>query len=216
VATDRLPLRRLRSVLCVVPQQPFLFKGTVRFNLDPFDRETDQSIWAALEKTHMRDVIAGMEGGLDAQVAERGANLSAGQRQLLCLARAILIKAKIVVRIFLFILMLLLAGIIGLSLLVCRQFLVFFFSARFSSLLTFRVKCVDEATANVDLATDALVQQTLASEFRDSTLIIIAHRINTLMSCDRIAVMDAGTVVEFDKPERLQSPQWRALSSQSM
>ena len=92
----------------------------------------------------------------------------------------------------------------------------FFFSARFSSLLTFRVKCVDEATANVDLATDALVQQTLASEFRDSTLIIIAHRINTLMSCDRIAVMDAGTVVEFNKPERLQSPQWRALSSQSM
>lgn len=63
----------------------------------------------------------------------------------------------------------------------------------------------------MDPATDALVQGTLVSVFKDATLIIIAHRIHTLMHCDKIAVLDNGSLVEFDKPDRLCSPQWRAL-----
>ena len=98
VPLEGLGLRRLRSALCIVPQSPFLFKGSVRFNLDPFEREPDAALWTALDKAHMRDAIAALPGGLSAQVEERGANLSAGQRQLLCLARAVLIRAKIVVR----------------------------------------------------------------------------------------------------------------------
>lgn len=73
---------------------------------------------------------------------------------------------------------------------------------------------MDEATANVDPATDALVQRTLATEFAGATVIVIAHRIHTLLTCDRIAVLDAGTLVEYDEPARLCSPQWRALSGQ--
>lgn len=99
VATSTVSLRQLRSTLCIVPQHPFLFKGTVRFNLDPFDRHSDEKLWEALDKAHMRNVIAALPGGLQASIEERGSNFSAGQRQLIALARAILIGAKIVVRI---------------------------------------------------------------------------------------------------------------------
>lgn len=75
---------------------------------------------------------------------------------------------------------------------------------------------MDEATANVDLATDGLVQQTLASEFTNSTLIVIAHRVHTLMNCDRILVLDQGAVVEYNKPNFLQSSQWQALCNSSL
>ncbi|RAW37914.1 hypothetical protein PC110_g5817 [Phytophthora cactorum] len=97
--------------------------------------------------------------GLDFEVAEGGDNLSVGQRQLICIGRALLKDSKVVV--------------------------------------------LDEATANVDTATDALIQATIKETFQDKTVLIIAHRINTIMHCDKIAVMDAGRVVEFDSPSML-------------
>lgn len=100
-----------------------------------------------------------MSGGLDAEVGERGRFFSAGQKQLLCLARALLTQAKVL--------------------------------------------CIDEATASVDHKTDKLLQQTIREKFQDKTVLTIAHRINTIMDCDRVLVMHAGKVVEFDSPVSL-------------
>ncbi|CAH3017451.1 unnamed protein product, partial [Porites evermanni] len=66
-----------------------------------------------------------------------------------------------------------------------------------------QVLCIDEATASVDLETDKLIQQTIKSEFKESTVLTIAHRLNTIMDSDRVLVMDRGTVIEFDTPQAL-------------
>ncbi|XP_070687523.1 ATP-binding cassette sub-family C member 12 [Pempheris klunzingeri] len=89
-------LQDLRSKLSIIPQDPVLFIGTVRYNLDPFDNYTDEEIWAALEKTYMKDSICRLEGKLQAQVLENGENFSVGERQLMCMARALLRNSKII------------------------------------------------------------------------------------------------------------------------
>ncbi|XP_071345317.1 ATP-binding cassette sub-family C member 12 [Trachinotus anak] len=89
-------LHDLRSKLSIIPQDPVLFIGTVRYNLDPFDNYTDEEIWAALEKTYMKDSISRLEGRLQAQVLENGENFSVGERQLICMARALLRNSKII------------------------------------------------------------------------------------------------------------------------
>ncbi|XP_054161113.1 multidrug resistance-associated protein 1-like [Oppia nitens] len=87
---SQLGLHDLRSGLTIIPQEPVLFAGTVRSNLDPFDRHSDSELWTALERSHLKHYILSNESGLDFPVNEGGDNLSVGQRQLICLARALL------------------------------------------------------------------------------------------------------------------------------
>ncbi len=157
----RLSLKQVRSHLSIIPQDPVIFSGTVRSNLDPFGAYSDAQIWDALERAHLKHFVSGLEGKLEGEIAENGENLSVGQRQLLCLARALLKKNKILV--------------------------------------------LDEATANIDLETDALVQKCIRKDFAGCTILTIAHRLNTVIDYDKILVLDAGRVVEFDSPHALLS-----------
>ncbi|XP_029284201.1 LOW QUALITY PROTEIN: multidrug resistance-associated protein 7 [Cottoperca gobio] len=151
-------LAQLRSRLAIIPQDPFLFSGTIGENLDPCGRHSDRQLLDVVEQCHLSSVVGRM-GGLQAEVGERGKSFSVGQRQLLCLARALLTEAKVL--------------------------------------------CIDEATASVDQKTDKLLQQTIREKFQDKTVLTIAHRINTIMDCDRVLVMHSGKVVEFDTPAAL-------------
>ncbi|KAK2189921.1 hypothetical protein NP493_93g00019 [Ridgeia piscesae] len=155
----QIGLHDLRSRLTIIPQDPVLFTGPLRMNLDPFDRYTDEEVWRSLEHAHLKDYVMSLPSGLQHDCAEGGENLSVGQRQLVCLARALLRKSKILV--------------------------------------------LDEATAAVDLETDDLIQATIRTEFADSTVITIAHRLNTIMDYDRVLVLDNGTIKELDTPEAL-------------
>nr|QST14991.1 ABCC10 protein [Diaphanosoma celebensis] len=151
-------LERLRSRIAIIPQVPFIFSGSVRDNLDPTGRFTDHQLWKALGRCHLSESVS-QWGGLETNVLERGSLLSAGQKQLLCLARALLLNSQVI--------------------------------------------CIDEATASVDLETDRLIQQTIRVAFRSSTVLTIAHRMNTTLNCDRILVMNGGQVAEWDAPSKL-------------
>ncbi|KAF9130910.1 hypothetical protein BGW39_002500 [Mortierella sp. 14UC] len=154
-----LGLTDLRKHLAIIPQDPTLFAGTIRDNLDPFRELADADLWEALERAHLKDFICSLTGGLSAKVSQNGENFSVGQRSLICLARALLRKSKILI--------------------------------------------LDEATAAVDVETDELIQRTIREEFRDRTVLTIAHRIKTVMDSDRILVMEQGKVVEFEAPQVL-------------
>ncbi|KAG8228792.1 hypothetical protein J437_LFUL006671 [Ladona fulva] len=148
-------LQELRSSISVIPQDPVLFSGTLRSNLDPFQEYTDDLIWRALEDVELKEV-ASETAGLETRILAGGTNLSVGQRQLLCLARAILRQNKILL--------------------------------------------LDEATANVDPKTDSLIQSTIRHKFATCSVITVAHRLNTIMDYDKVLVMSAGRMVEFNHP----------------
>uniref|UniRef100_A0A8D2PN58 ABC-type glutathione-S-conjugate transporter n=1 Tax=Zosterops lateralis melanops TaxID=1220523 RepID=A0A8D2PN58_ZOSLA len=155
----QLGLHDLRNKITVIPQDPVLFSGSLRMNLDPLNQYTDADIWTALELTQLKNFVADLPEQLEYKCTDQGENLSTGQKQLLCLARALLQKAKILI--------------------------------------------LDEATAAVDLETDAQIQSMLRTQFRDSTVLTIAHRVNTVLDCDRILVLENGRIAEFDTPEHL-------------
>ncbi|XP_067675078.1 multidrug resistance-associated protein 1-like [Haliotis asinina] len=159
VDISTLGLHDLRSKLTILPQDPVLFAGSLRFNVDPFNQYSDNQIWRALEQAHLKTFVEVLPDGLEHECSEGGGNISIGQRQLLCLARALLKKTKVLV--------------------------------------------LDEATSAVDMETDELIQQTIRSEFKDCTVLTIAHRLNTVMDYARILVLDNGRVCEFDTPTSL-------------
>ncbi|XP_043683569.1 multidrug resistance-associated protein 1 isoform X3 [Vespula pensylvanica] len=154
-----LGLHDLRTKLTIIPQDPVLFSGTLRMNLDPFDQHTDDEVWRALERAHLKSFVQNLFNGLLHEVSEGGDNLSVGQRQLICLARALLRKTKVLV--------------------------------------------LDEATAAVDLETDDLIQRTIREDFKDCTVLTIAHRLNTILDSDKVILLDKGLIIEYDSPEVL-------------
>uniref|UniRef100_A0AAQ5Y2C9 Multidrug resistance-associated protein 1 n=1 Tax=Amphiprion ocellaris TaxID=80972 RepID=A0AAQ5Y2C9_AMPOC len=97
VDISQLGLHELRSRITIIPQDPVLFSGSLRMNLDPFDSYSDEEVWRALEFSHLKSFVSGLPDKLSHECSEGGENLSVGQRQLLCLARALLRKTKILV-----------------------------------------------------------------------------------------------------------------------
>ncbi|OGE58016.1 hypothetical protein PENARI_c001G04781 [Penicillium arizonense] len=175
-------LTDLRSRLAIIPQDPALFKGTIRSNLDPFNEHNDMELWNSLRKAYLigQDQELEVEGEgngpspgtpatnsdagtrpsnrltLESPVDEEGLNFSLGQRQLMALARALVRDARIIV--------------------------------------------CDEATSSVDFETDQKIQRTMAQGFEGRTLLCIAHRLRTIIHYDRICVMDQGQIAEMDAP----------------
>ncbi|KAH7329994.1 putative ATP-binding cassette transporter [Rhexocercosporidium sp. MPI-PUGE-AT-0058] len=152
----KLPRECVRSRLNAIPQEPFFIRGTVRANADPLSQHTDAAIISAIEKVHLWNIVHN-KGGLDTLLDAEF--FSHGQRQLFCLARAILRKSKVVI--------------------------------------------LDEATSNVDTKSDDLMQEIIRKEFHDCTIIAVAHRLDTILDFDRIALLSEGTLKEFDSPQAL-------------
>ena len=156
IATIGLDL--LRSNLTIIPQDPCLLEGTLKYNIDPFNKNKNEDIIQILkdigfEYTESDDKI------MDKMIEQGGSNLSVGQKQLVCIARALLRKSKIVV--------------------------------------------MDEATANIDMNTEQIIQKALNLVLENSTVITVAHRIKTIINYDKILVLDSGEVKEFDSPTNL-------------
>jgi len=174
VDVSKIGLNDLRSGISIIPQDPLLFSGTLRSNIDPFNTKNDVELYDALKRAHLvhsdvvldhNDVPSGAQTPgarrftLDTVVEEEGGNLSVGERSLVSLARALVRGTKVLV--------------------------------------------LDEATASVDVETDSKIQETIRTEFKDRTLLCIAHRLRTILSYDRILVMSDGQVAELDTPENL-------------
>merc|ERR1712137_413953 len=120
---------------------------------------SDDQVWQALEQCGMKTTVEELDGELEATVAEYGENLSQGQRQLLCLGRALLKQCKVLL--------------------------------------------LDEATSSVDFETDREIQRTIRECFAGSTVLTIAHRVDTIMDSDKILVMSDGVAAEFAPPQEL-------------
>ena len=155
VLIKQLNLRESRRSISVLGQIPVLFSGSLRENLDPMEQFQCTDLWQALEDVQLKELVESLEGQLDYELLEHGANVSVGERQLICLARVLLQQNKIVI--------------------------------------------LDEPTAHVDPDTEQTIWNVVREKLRDSTVITIAHRLNTIRDCDKILVLKSGEVEEFDR-----------------
>jgi ATP-binding cassette subfamily C (CFTR/MRP) protein 4 len=160
-------LHDLRRQMSVIPQTATLFIASLRDNLDPFHEHSDENIKKVLKKVRLSSLIEILPEGLDSEINSEGLSLSAGQKQLVCLARAILRKNKVIM--------------------------------------------IDKATANVDSETDEFIQKQLNRRFKGSTLLIIAHRLRTIIDSDWIIVIDSGATLEEGVPRILVRQKASAL-----
>jgi len=158
-----LGLERMRKAITVIPQDPTLHKGSVAHNLDPFKAHTEQEMLSVLKLTKLSEAM------LHSEVEKGGANLSSGERQLLCFARALLQRRPILV--------------------------------------------LDEATSNLDADSDMRIQTLLRTEFDGTTLLTIAHRLQTIIDYDTILVLGRGKLIEQGSPLELLAQDDGALSS---
>ncbi|CAI9114291.1 OLC1v1014977C1 [Oldenlandia corymbosa var. corymbosa] len=152
-------LKDLRLKLSIIPQEPTLFRGSIRTNMDPLGIYSDDEIWKALEKCQLKDTVSKLPNLLDSSVSDEGENWSMGQRQLFCLGRVLLRRNKILV--------------------------------------------LDEATASIDSATDAILQRVIREEFPSCTVITVAHRVPTVIDSDMVMVLSFGKLVEYEEPSKL-------------
>jgi ATP-binding cassette, subfamily B, multidrug efflux pump len=162
---DSLDIRSIARVslsgnIAFVPQEAFLFTGTVMDNIR-YGRTLakDEDVIAAAKAVGAHDFIERLEKGYGTALQERGSNLSTGQRQLICLARALISDPRVLI--------------------------------------------LDEATANIDTQTEAIIQQALGKLFAGRTSIVIAHRLSTIRNADRIIVVNGGKIVESGTHEEL-------------
>ena len=173
--------------MTIIPQDPVLFSGTLRSNIDPFESYTDHEIWNVLNLSHLKTFASSQPSGLDYEIAESGSNLSVGQRQLICLARALLRKTKILI---------LDEATASVDLdtddLIQGKFYLHFTKYIYIS-----------QSAIFHFMIFFCFLATIREEFSDCTVLTIAHRLNTILDSSRIMVMSDGQVIEFDTPENL-------------
>ncbi|KAJ4000261.1 hypothetical protein F5050DRAFT_1804229 [Lentinula boryana] len=195
VPTDKINLDALRSNITIIPQVPELLSGTLRQNLDPFDQYDDATLNDALRAAGLFALQSEISEGritLDSSISSGGGNLSVGQRQILALARALVRGSKLLI---------LDEGTLSLTNLDDSQTSLSFLSS------------------NVCHRTDTIIQDSLRNELKgDITLITVAHRLQTIMDADKIMVLDAGRIVEFDSPKallKMKDGKLRSLVDQS-
>jgi len=175
--TASIDLEHLRNKITVIPQDPIIFRETIKFNLDPSGTVPDNEIEDLLRLAGLENLLKkapdrkkrkdkwyveeldGEEGdgkGINYKLNDAGDSLSMGEKQLICICRAVLRKNKVVV--------------------------------------------LDEATANIDIVTEEKIYKLIDTAFKDSTVLTIAHRLNTILNSDKVLVLDEGKKVEYDSP----------------
>ncbi|KAG1650730.1 Multidrug resistance-associated protein 1 [Nymphon striatum] len=179
VDIETVPLRTLRSRLSIIPQDVVLFSGTVRQNLDPESQHTDEELWESLKRSQLKEVVSILSGKLDGEVTEEGNNFSVGQRQLFCLARAILRNSSVI--------------------------MMDEATASLDEKTDQSVqKIISEVFKGRTILTIAVSNLKLLYYFSLPLLNVVPeHRISSIINYDKIIVLDAGEIAEFGSPAEL-------------
>ncbi|CAF0904325.1 unnamed protein product, partial [Didymodactylos carnosus] len=175
---NTLSLNQLRSALNVIPQVPVLFSNTLRYNLDPFNTYTDEQLWQALEDVQLKETVINLSGKLETQVAEYGQNFSK-------LSMILIPNMN-------------LAFVLGVG--ECQLICI---ARAILKSQSSKILLIDEATANVDIRTDQLIQRIIREKFKNQTVLTIAHRLHTIADNDKILLLDNGKVLNYDAPKNL-------------